>query len=60
VSFFKELGSYFLADSDIIKERIDICKGCKYLTKRTRCTQCGCFMKIKTTLIDARCPIGKW
>jgi hypothetical protein len=60
MSFIKEFGSYLLADRDIILERINICRGCEFLKKHTRCEKCGCFMKIKTKLTAAKCPIGKW
>ena len=46
--------------SDDIEGRWDICKACEHLTAHNRCTQCGCFMKLKTKLKAARCPIGKW
>jgi hypothetical protein len=42
-------------------ERLNICQGCDKLEKETfRCTSCGCFMKTKTQLASASCPIGKW
>ena len=54
-----------IADSkvsdEIQKERFDICLSCPELTKLTsQCKKCGCFMKLKTTLKEAACPIGKW
>lgn len=43
------------------KERFSICKGCPELIKlTTQCKKCGCFMKIKTKMELATCPIGKW
>ena len=37
------------------------CLNCEYLVPVTKqCSQCGCFMPAKTTLIHASCPIGKW
>lgn len=42
-------------------ERMQICMDCEHLFKKTRqCKQCGCFMKIKTRMKNASCPIGKW
>ena len=29
-------------------------------TKRLDCKKCGCFMKEKTKLAHASCPVGKW
>jgi len=41
--------------------RLEICNGCEFFRKRTnQCKKCGCFMKLKTTLEKAKCPIGKW
>ena len=60
MNFFQEFKNYLKADSDIIKDRIDHCKNCEFLTKKFRCTQCGCFMKVKTLLAHSKCPIGKW
>lgn len=41
--------------------RFDICKSCPELISLTsQCKKCGCFMKAKTKLKNASCPIGKW
>ena len=43
------------------EERYDICKECPHFKpKLKRCEVCGCFMKLKTKLMFARCPEGKW
>ena len=42
-------------------KRFNICKTCPELIKAiSQCKQCGCFMKVKTKLEIAKCPIGKW
>jgi hypothetical protein len=42
-------------------KRMDICLSCPELIKLTQtCKECGCFMKAKTRLAEASCPIGKW
>jgi hypothetical protein len=42
-------------------KRFDICKSCPELIKLTaQCKKCGCFMKTKTTLAAAKCPLSKW
>lgn len=49
-----------LSEEDASK-RFDICKSCPELIKLTsQCKKCGCFMKSKTTLEAARCPLSKW
>ena len=40
--------------------RWSICQKCPELTDANRCRQCGCFMKLKTKVKAAKCPIGKW
>ena len=41
--------------------RFDICKGCDFFRPKTQtCQKCGCFMKAKSMLLNAKCPIGKW
>ncbi|NDD25593.1 MAG: hypothetical protein EB103_01750 [Actinobacteria bacterium] len=46
---------------DAALERFDICLKCEFLSAVShQCQQCGCFMKLKTRLANASCPIGKW
>ena len=46
---------------EISAYRLEICNGCEFFRKATnQCKKCGCFMKLKTTLEKAKCPIGKW
>jgi len=41
--------------------RMDICRSCEFFRSKTEtCKKCGCFMKLKTKLERAHCPIGKW
>jgi hypothetical protein len=47
--------------SEVSEERYSICKACPELIKlTTQCKKCGCFMKAKTKLEHATCPLGKW
>jgi hypothetical protein len=49
------------ADEEKAEERFSICKACPELIKlTTQCKKCGCFMKVKTKLDLATCPIGRW
>ena len=44
-----------------VKRRLEICNECPWLNKRMmKCRQCGCYMKLKSTLQLAKCPIGRW
>ena len=63
-------GKQVIVPQEIAEQRWEICKGCPYLKydetnpdtnkKDGRCTECGCFMNIKTHYATAKCPIDKW
>lgn len=49
------------SDRELIESRLEICKTCPWFRANTkRCRKCGCFMSLKTTLKQAKCPIGNW
>lgn len=49
------------SEQELIEYRLNICLSCEHLNQRlVKCKKCGCFMKLKTTLKSAKCPIGKW
>jgi hypothetical protein len=49
------------APEEIAAERLAICKGCEFFRKGNQtCKKCGCFMKLKTLIDKAGCPVGKW
>ena len=49
------------SEKGIVAERMAICEECPFFNKNVaRCTKCGCFMRLKTTLHQAKCPVGKW
>jgi len=49
------------SQEDLVNSRLKICRACEYFRPKTEtCRKCGCFMKLKTTLENAKCPIGKW
>ena len=46
---------------EISQYRLEICKQCEFFRQHSQtCKKCGCFMKLKTTLQRAKCPVGKW
>ena len=48
-------------DKDIIEARFEDCKACEHFVKLTsQCLKCGCFMKVKTRVAGASCPVGEW
>lgn len=49
------------ASDETAMARLAICEGCPSLLKVThQCRECGCFMKLKTKLANAKCPLDKW
>jgi hypothetical protein len=49
------------SDKELIEQRLAICNTCPAFRPKTqRCSKCGCFMQLKSTLLQAKCPIGKW
>lgn len=56
-----DLFTAYRADSDSIEHRMKICRECDRFIKVTaQCKECGCFMKGKTLLAEAECPLSKW
>jgi len=52
-----------LASKDEQERRLAICAGCpkaKTTAGMLQCGECGCFMKAKAKLQEAKCPCGKW
>ena len=49
------------SDRELIESRLAICNQCPFFFKQlAKCRKCGCFMKLKTTLVNAKCPEGHW
>ena len=43
------------------QERMRICESCdRYRSNTQTCEICGCFMPMKTTMANMRCPVDKW
>jgi len=50
-----------LAEGVLAEERLKVCSECPHLKKLARqCDLCGCFLDLKTKLLEASCPINKW
>ena len=48
-------------DQEEFDRRMSICRSCEFLKKPAeQCSKCGCFMKLKTKIDRAHCPIHKW
>jgi hypothetical protein len=49
------------SNEEEFERRMDICRSCEFFRANTQtCRKCGCFMKLKTKLERAHCPIKKW
>ena len=49
------------SSENLHESRLAICRTCEFFKPRVeKCAKCGCFMKLKTKLENAKCPIGKW
>lgn len=49
------------APEDLAVYRLGICQTCEWFRKTSQtCKKCGCFMKMKTQLEKAYCPLEKW
>jgi hypothetical protein len=50
-----------LSSESLQEERYSICKACpEFIGLTTQCRKCGCFMKLKTKISLASCPLEKW
>jgi hypothetical protein len=50
-----------LVDKEIQEQRYNMCLLCpSFDHEKTKCKECGCFMKIKTKFKHANCPLKKW
>lgn len=47
---------------EVAEYRLSICNGCEEYNKPllTMCSQCACFMPLKTKLANVSCPLKKW
>ena len=41
-------------------KRWNTCLACKKLIDKSRCAVCGCYMEVKSTWAEQKCPEGKW
>lgn len=49
-----------VAPRAVAAERLTICEGCDRYTKKKTCELCQCFMPLKTTMSNMRCPLDLW
>lgn len=50
-----------IVSAEVGFQRLQTCEGCdKFEHETSRCRECGCYMKSKTQLAAASCPLNKW
>lgn len=50
-----------LSTNELAAERQKVCDDCEYLARMlNQCKLCWCFMDMKTKVLNAECPSGKW
>jgi len=47
-------------DAEQSAARYEVCQLCEKMRDDGRCSLCGCFMELKSTWKEQKCPIGKW
>jgi hypothetical protein len=49
-----------VAPRSVAAERLATCEGCDRYTESKSCELCMCYMPLKTTMANMKCPIDKW
>ena len=50
-----------VAPRAVASERMTVCESCdRYRADSKTCEICGCYMPLKTTMANMKCPIDKW
>lgn len=52
-------GNTTIVSDEVRTNRWSICQACPKL-QNDRCTECGCFMKVKVAFVTSTCPLDKW
>lgn len=49
------------AGKELSEKRYSTCQQCdRFFNLTKQCKECGCFMALKTKLMRAQCPLGRW
>lgn len=50
-----------MSSDELSAERLKICEKCPEFARLSRqCRNCGCFLDLKTKLLEASCPLHHW
>ena len=57
----KEVEAGRLPQAELAAERIKVCEACpSFRTMLRQCSECHCFMDLKTKFLRTGCPLDKW
>ena len=48
-----------IAPRVVSRQRLDTCESCDRYTEKKTCEICQCYMPLKTTMANMKCPIDK-
>ena len=48
-----------LAPPELAEQRYLLCLSCEHLLTDTLCQKCGCYVGLRTRMLNERCPLGK-
>jgi recombinational DNA repair protein RecR len=49
-----------VAPRKVASDRLTICESCDHYTAQKTCELCQCYMPLKTTMANMKCPLDKW
>lgn len=50
-----------IAPRNVARQRMGLCEACdRFQEKSKTCQICGCYMPLKTTMANMRCPLDLW
>ena len=49
-----------IAPRSVAAERLAICESCDHYTEAKSCELCMCYMPLKTTMSNMKCPLERW
>lgn len=54
-------GNNELSSPEEAAKRLDVCRTCElYEQVSNRCSKCGCYLSMKVSWANEKCPMGKW
>lgn len=48
------------ASNEVYEKRLETCRSCNNMRSDSRCSNCGCNIKIKASWHEQTCPLNKW